>query len=90
MNPSDMQLFCAGSTFFMKLPDGTFFSVSALAEVKVIEELPSDAKRVKPYPYTWKDEPPSSTRKLMKAALLVAGHFISKHAPTSTEEKSAP
>lgn len=89
MNPSDMQLFCAGSTFFMKLPDGTFFSVSALAEVKVIEELPSDAKRVKPYPETWKDEPPSVTRKLMKAALLVAEHFVSKHTPTSTEEKGA-
>lgn len=90
MNPSDMQLFCAGSTFFMKLPDGTFFSVSALAEVRVIEELPSDAKRVKPYPETWKDEPPSVTRKLMKAVLLVAEHFAAKYPPTPAEEKSAP
>ncbi len=90
MNPSDMQLFCAGSTFFMKLPDGTFFSVSAMAEVKIIEELPVGAKELEPYPYTWKDEPPSVTRKLMKTALMVAEHFISKYPPPSTEEKSAP
>lgn len=90
MNPSDMQLFCVGSTFFMKLPDGTFFSVSALAEVKVIEELPADAKRVKPYPETWKDEPPSVTRKLMKAALLIAEHFNAKPTSAPSEEKSAP
>ena len=89
MNPSSMQLFHAGSTFFMKLPDGTFFSVNAIAEVKVIEELPVGAEELEPYPYTWKNEPPSVTRKLMKAALLVAEHFISKHTPTSTEEKGA-
>ncbi len=90
MNLSDMQLFCAGSTFFMKLPDGTFFSVSALAEFKVIEELPVGAEELEPYPYTWKNEPPSTTRKLMKAALLVAEHFAAKQALTSTEQKSAP
>lgn len=90
MNPSDMQLFRAESTFFMKLPDGTFFSVGSTGEIDIVEELPTDAERVKPYPYTWKDEPPSSTRKLMKAALLVAEHFAAKHTLTSTEEKSAP
>ena len=84
-----MQLFHAGSTFFMKLPDETFFLVGPTGEVAIIEELPVHAKQLKPYPYTGKDEPPSTTLKLMKVAQYVADHFISKHTPTSTEEKGA-
>ena len=90
MDLSNMQVFCVGSTFFMKLPDGTFFSVTATARVAIIEELPVKAEQVKPYPFTGMIEPPSSTLSLMKAVLTVAEHFIEKQISAPSEEKSAP
>lgn len=91
MNPSDIQLFRAGSTFFVPLPDGTFFSVTATGASSITDNLPVGVVTLKKYPETGvENTPPSSTVSLMKVALMVAEHFNSKHPPTSTEEKSAP
>ncbi len=90
MNSEIMQLFHVGSTFFMRLPGGKFFSVTSKGSTGIIEELPTDAKKIKEYPHIdIENMPPSGTLYLMRTVLMVAKHFTVKNSQTSSSEKGA-